>query len=385
MKPSGPLREIRERKIGRIVPVLSGMVELDQKFCERIDKCQNGANVKKRLIKKEPQRSPAPVLSKDQKKLLQLRLINPEESVQLSTTEKDTKYFSEKWKFRATSTAANDGRASVDDIDKDGTPDVFIGSGSKKVYRLNGKTGEIVWEYVVPFGIVSNIAYFLADLDNDGWKDLFVTNGIRRDVNNKDFYNEHRDFFDKMENDPKGLQNLLEFLWDYIRDLARTQIGEKVYRDWMPFIGTLFLFVFVSNWGGALIPWRLIKLPSGELGAPTADINTTIALALLVSLSYFYAGLSNKGWRYFEYYVHPTPIMLPFKILEDFTKPLSLSFRLFGNILADELVVGVLVFLVPLILPIPVMFLGLFTSAIQALIFATLAAYYIGEAVEEHH
>ena len=66
-------------------------------------------------------------------------------------------------------------------------------------------------------------------------------------------------------------------------------------------------------------------------------------------------------------------------------KPLSLSFRLFGNILADELVVGVLVFLVPLILPIPVMFLGLFTSAIQALIFATLAAYYIGEAVEEHH
>ena len=76
---------------------------------------------------------------------------------------------------------------------------------------------------------------------------------------------------------------------------------------------------------------------------------------------------------------------MPFKILEDFTKPLSLSFRLFGNILADELVVSVLVFLVPLVLPIPVMFLGLFTSAIQALIFATLAAYYIGEAVEEHH
>jgi F-type H+-transporting ATPase subunit a len=77
--------------------------------------------------------------------------------------------------------------------------------------------------------------------------------------------------------------------------------------------------------------------------------------------------------------------MLPFKIVEDFTKPLSLSFRLFGNILADELVVAVLVFLVPLVLPVPVMFLGLFTSAIQALIFATLAAYYIGEAVEEHH
>ena len=151
-------------------------------------------------------------------------------------------------------------------------------------------------------------------------------------------------------------------------------------------IGTLFLFIFVSNWGGALIPWKIIHLPSGELGAPTADINTTIALALLVSLAYFYAGLSRKGFRYFEYYVEPTPIMLPFKIVEDFTKPLSLSFRLFGNILADELVVAVLAFLVPLIVPLPAMFLGLFTSAIQALIFATLAAYYIGEAVhEEHH
>jgi F-type H+-transporting ATPase subunit a len=190
----------------------------------------------------------------------------------------------------------------------------------------------------------------------------------------------------KLERDPKGVQNLLEFLWDYIRNLAREQIGEKAYRDWLPFIGTLFLFIFVSNWGGALIPWKLIHLPSGELGAPTADINTTVSLALLVSLSYFYAGLSRKGFRYFEYYVEPTPIMLPFKIIEDFTKPLSLSFRLFGNIVADELVVAVLVFLVPLVVPIPVMVLGLFTSAIQALVFATLAGYYIGEAVhEEHH
>ena len=189
-----------------------------------------------------------------------------------------------------------------------------------------------------------------------------------------------------MQRDPSGVQNLLEFLWTYIRDLAREQIGEKAYRDWLPFIGTLFLFIFVCNWGGALIPWKIVEIPSGELGAPTADINTTVAMALLVSLSYFYAGLSRKGLRYFEYYVEPTPIMLPFKIIEDFTKPLSLSFRLFGNILADELVVGVLAFLVPVIVPLPAMFLGLFTSAIQALIFATLAANYIGEAVhEEHH
>ncbi|MFZ9947505.1 MAG: F0F1 ATP synthase subunit A, partial [Vulcanococcus sp.] len=72
----------------------------------------------------------------------------------------------------------------------------------------------------------------------------------------------------KMERDPRGMQNLLEFLWDYIRDLAREQIGEKAYRDWLPFIGTLFLFIFVCNWGGALVPWKLIHLPEGELGAP---------------------------------------------------------------------------------------------------------------------
>merc|ERR1711981_775201 len=99
---------------------------------------------------------------------------------------------------------------------------------------------------------------------------------------------------------------------------------------------------------------------------------------------YFYAGLSKKGLGYFKKYVEPTPILLPINVLEDFTKPLSLSFRLFGNILADELVVAVLVTLVPLIVPIPIILLGLFTSAIQALVFSTLAGAYIGEAVEDH-
>jgi F-type H+-transporting ATPase subunit a len=183
---------------------------------------------------------------------------------------------------------------------------------------------------------------------------------------------------------PSGIQNLMEYALEFIRDLAKNQLGEKEYRPWVPFIGTLFLFIFVSNWSGALIPWKLIKLPSGELAAPTNDINTTVALALLTSLAYFYAGFSKKGLGYFKKYIEPTPILLPIAILEDFTKPLSLSFRLFGNILADELVVAVLVLLVPLFVPLPVMALGLFTSAIQALVFATLAGAYIHEALEGH-
>jgi F-type H+-transporting ATPase subunit a len=188
-----------------------------------------------------------------------------------------------------------------------------------------------------------------------------------------------------LETVPNGPQNFVEYVLEFIRDLARTQIGEEEYRSWVPFVGTMFLFIFVCNWSGALFPWRVIELPHGELAAPTNDINTTVALALLTSVAYFYAGLHKRGLSYFGKYIQPTPVLLPINILEDFTKPLSLSFRLFGNILADELVVAVLVSLVPLVVPVPMMFLGLFTSAIQALIFATLAAAYIGESMEGHH
>lgn len=184
---------------------------------------------------------------------------------------------------------------------------------------------------------------------------------------------------------PEGKQSFIELVTEFIRDIARTQIGEPNYIKWVPYLGTIFLFVFVSNWSGALVPWKLLELPSGELGAPTNDINTTAGLAILTSVSYFYAGISKKGLSYFAKYVQPTPILLPINILEDFTKPLSLSFRLFGNILADELVVAVLVSLVPLIIPVPLILLGLFTSGIQALIFSTLSGSYIGEAIEGHH
>ena len=184
---------------------------------------------------------------------------------------------------------------------------------------------------------------------------------------------------------PDGLQNFNEYITEYIRDLAKTQIGEEDYLKWVPFIGTIFLFIFVSNWSGALLPYHIIEIPNGELAAPTNDINTTVALALLTSISYFYAGISKKGLGYFKRYISPAAFLLPINVLEDFTKPLSLSFRLFGNILADELVVGVLVSLVPLIVPIPIMLLGVFTSAVQALVFATLAGAYIGESLEDHH
>ena len=186
----------------------------------------------------------------------------------------------------------------------------------------------------------------------------------------------------KISQIPNGWQNFTETALDFIVDIARNQLGESFYREWIPFIGTLFLFIFGCNWAGALIPWKLIKLPEGELAAPTNDINTTAALALLTSFAYFYAGLSKKGLGYFKRYIEPIPLLLPINIIEDFTKPLSLSFRLFGNVLADELTISVLTSLVPLIVPLPIMVLGIFAGSVQALIFSTLAAAYIAEALE---
>jgi F-type H+-transporting ATPase subunit a len=186
----------------------------------------------------------------------------------------------------------------------------------------------------------------------------------------------------KLEQIPRGWQNFMESVLEFTTDIARNQLGESFYRPWVPFVSTLFLFIFGCNWAGALIPWKVISLPEGELAAPTNDINTTVALALLVSVTYFYAGIRKKGLGYFGRYLQPTPILLPINILEDFTKPLSLSFRLFGNTLADELTISVITLLVPLFIPLPIMGLGIFASSVQALIFSTLAAAYIAEAVE---
>jgi F-type H+-transporting ATPase subunit a len=97
---------------------------------------------------------------------------------------------------------------------------------------------------------------------------------------------------------PHGFQNFMEASIDFVTDIAKNQLGESFYKEWIPFIGTLFFFIFGCNWAGAIIPWKLIELLEGELAAPTNDINTTVALALLTSFAYFYAGLSKKGFGF---------------------------------------------------------------------------------------
>ena len=103
----------------------------------------------------------------------------------------------------------------------------------------------------------------------------------------------------KLDRIPEGWQNFMESVIEFTSDIAKNQLGESFYRPWVPFISTLFLFIFGCNWAGAVIPWKLIELPEGELAAPTNDINTTIALSLLVSIFYFYGGLRKKRFRIF--------------------------------------------------------------------------------------
>ena len=191
-------------------------------------------------------------------------------------------------------------------------------------------------------------------------------------------------FFSRV--DPKLLDltwrsNFGELAFLNIVEISKRELNSKTFLPWLPLISTLYLFVLTSNVLGNA-PWKLILFKERELGAPTNDINTTICLALLTSFSYFYAGLKAKGLKFFIRYISPSPFFLPINLLEDISKPLSLSFRLFGNILADEIVISVLCLLVPIIVPIPIIILGTFTGSIQALVLSTLAGAYVAESIE---
>jgi F-type H+-transporting ATPase subunit a len=187
---------------------------------------------------------------------------------------------------------------------------------------------------------------------------------------------------------PNKKQTVAEALIEFIEGLVKGQLGEKnkeilVY---LPLIGTIFVFVLFCNWLG-LLPWRLLHLGGSpiEIASPTNDLNTTAGLALVSVISYFYYGIKKKGLGYFKHYFTPYWFFFPFNLLEDFSRPLSLSFRLFGNIIGGEILIAILLFLVPWFVPLPIFAFEIFVGFIQAFVFAILTASYIGAAVAEHH
>jgi F-type H+-transporting ATPase subunit a len=115
-----------------------------------------------------------------------------------------------------------------------------------------------------------------------------------------------------------------------------------------------------------------------------------LALAIWIFLATHILGLRASGLKYFKHFVGPVPLMaplmVPLEIISHLARVLSLSLRLFGNIMGEDLVIAVLFFLAgAFLVPLPMMFLGLFTSFLQAFIMTTLAMMYIGEAIETEH
>ena len=187
----------------------------------------------------------------------------------------------------------------------------------------------------------------------------------------------------KLDVVPDGLQSFSESLMEFLEGMVKGEMGQEGLKH-APFISSLFLFILFANLEGQL-PWRLYHMQQGELASPTNDINTTLGLALVVSIYYIGSGLMAKGFGYFKHYFQPLWFMFPFILLEDFTRPLSLSLRLFGNILAGELIVLILITLIPIIVPVPMMLFELFVAFIQAYIFSALATSYIGAATAKSH
>ena len=177
---------------------------------------------------------------------------------------------------------------------------------------------------------------------------------------------------------PGKAQNVMEVIIGGIDSLLGEIMGHNG-RKFFPLIATLGLFILTSNLIGII--------PGFE--SPTANINTNLAMALVVFLSTHVVGVMNHGLKYFKQFLGPVwwliPLMLPIEIISHLSRPLSLTFRLFGNIKGEDIVLLVVLFLVPYFVPLPVFILMIFTSLVQTLVFMLLAMMYIAGAMEEGH
>jgi F-type H+-transporting ATPase subunit a len=182
---------------------------------------------------------------------------------------------------------------------------------------------------------------------------------------------------------PGKTQILLEDGVGAVRSLLEEWIGPKG-RRYLPLVGSIGVFVLASNYAG-LIP---------GLMAPTSSINVTLGCAVTVWVFYHLQGVREQGvWNYVKHFAVPpgssvllAPIMLPIEIISHLSRVLSLSLRLFGNIFGEELVIAILFSIIPLFVPLPMMFLGLVTGGLQAFIFVLLTVIYLQGAVAvEHH
>lgn len=179
---------------------------------------------------------------------------------------------------------------------------------------------------------------------------------------------------------PTKLQLLLESILGYFSNLVNGMIHKDGQKHF-PLIASLFLFIVTANLMGQL-PFKVLELKQGELASPTNDINLTAGLAIIVLVYYVVAGLIQKKGKFLLHeFSFVGVISMLVEILELFTRPLTLALRLFGNILAGEILITALIGLCAWGLPLPIMFFEILVACVQALVFTMLTTVYIATAV----
>ena len=172
---------------------------------------------------------------------------------------------------------------------------------------------------------------------------------------------------------PTPRQTVLEMIIGAIEDQIQATM-RAAPKPYVAMVGTLFLFILAANWS-SLVP---------GVEPPTAHIETDAALGLIVFFAILYFGIRARGLGgYLKTFAEPTFFMIPLNIVETFTRTFSLIVRLFGNVMSGVFIVGIVLSLAGLLVPIPLMALGLLTGAVQAYIFTVLAMVFIGSALDE--
>jgi F-type H+-transporting ATPase subunit a len=174
---------------------------------------------------------------------------------------------------------------------------------------------------------------------------------------------------------PSRRQSFLELVIGTFEGLILDTIGEGG-KKYIPVIGTVGIFIFTCN---------LLGLVPGFM-SPTSKLNVTLGCALTVFTYYHWQGMKAQGvFKYLKTFAGPipamAPLMFPIEIISHFSRPVSLSMRLFGNIFSEELLIVIIASIVPFILPLPFMVLSIFTAVIQSFVFVLLSCIYIAGAV----
>ncbi len=178
---------------------------------------------------------------------------------------------------------------------------------------------------------------------------------------------------------PSGAQNLMEAYLQGTVAMGADVMGRETAKRYMPLVATLGLFIGIANLIGII--------PGFE--APSAFLNFTLALALIVFVYYNFEGIRRNGVvEYFKHFMGPVgwlaPLMFPIEIVSHISRIVSLSFRLFGNIKGDDMFLAVMLLLAPWLLPIVPFGLLAFSAILQAFIFMILTYVYLGGAVTLH-